>query len=308
MSDSNWNDDLETTRVSDADRLRDELTRRTRRDRAYLIVLSGTEVGKMFKLDQGETVVGRSHKADIRLDDDSISRMHIKLELEGTEVRIDDLNSSNGTLVNGERISARPLHDGDKIKLGDTTVLKFTFHDRLDESFQQKMYNAALRDPMTKAFNKKYFMDQLTAEFAYAQRHKTPLSLVLFDLDHFKQINDTYGHVTGDHVLIEVARLVEGMLRTEDIFARYGGEEFVIILRGITLEDAGVLAERLRTAIEDNPFMSGGKRVPVTTSIGVASLEPAIIDPLALVEVADSALYAAKENGRNQVLLRYPEE
>ena len=305
MSDD-WNDDLESTRVSDIDKLREELTRRSQRDRAYLIVLAGTDVGKMFKLLEGETVVGRSHRSDIRLDDDSISRMHVKLTLDGTSVSIEDLGSSNGTLVNGERIHTVRLRDGDKIRLGETTILKFTYHDRLDESFQQKMYNAALRDPLTKAYNKKYFVDQLGTEIAYAKRHATPLSLVLFDLDHFKRINDTYGHVAGDMVLMELAELVQSMLRTEDVFARYGGEEFVVILRGTDLDAAGVLAERLRTAVEARPFMNGEHRLPVTVSMGGAAFSSDSADSMSLVEAADNALYAAKQAGRNRVLLNDP--
>jgi diguanylate cyclase (GGDEF)-like protein len=307
MSDDGYYDDLESTRVSDIDKLREELTRRSQRDRAYLIVLAGSDVGKMFKLDEGETVLGRSHRADIRLDDDSISRMHAKLSLHGATVQIEDLGSSNGTTVNGERVSLHGLRDGDKIRLGETTILKFTFHDRLDESFQQKMYNAALRDPLTKIYNKKYFVDQLSTEISYSKRHTTALSLLIFDLDHFKNINDTYGHVAGDQVLVQLSELVQGMLRTEDVFARYGGEEFVIILRGITLNDAGVLAERIRGGIESGSFMCGEARLPVTVSVGVASHEENIEDPMALVEAADSALYAAKQAGRNRVLLKYPE-
>jgi diguanylate cyclase (GGDEF)-like protein len=305
MSDNGWNDDLESTRVSDIEKLREELTRRTQRDRAYLIVLAGADVGKMFKLTEGENVVGRSHRADVRLDDDSISRMHVKLILSGTVVTIEDLGSSNGTLVNGERVHIEQLRDGDKIRLGETTILKFTFHDKLDESFQQKMYNAALRDPLTKAYNKKYFVDQLVIELAYAKRHNTPLSLVIFDLDHFKRINDTYGHVAGDMVLIQMSDMVQGMLRQEDVFARYGGEEFVIVLRGIALGDAGVLAERVRRAIEEKPFMAGQTRLPVTVSAGVAAHAEDIADSIALVEAADTALYAAKQGGRNKVLLKY---
>lgn len=307
MSDD-FKDDLEATRVSDVEKLREELGRRGgQRDRAYLIVLAGNEVGKMFKLDEGETVVGRSQRADIRIDDDSISRLHIKLRLHGTFVELEDLGSSNGTLVNGERISTSKLRDGDKIRLGETTILKFTFHDKLDESFQQKMYNAALRDPLTKAYNKKFFIDQLRTEFSYSKRHGTALSLVIFDLDHFKRINDNYGHVIGDQVLIQLAELVHSMLRTEDVFARYGGEEFVIILRGIPLDDAGVLSERIRAAVEQRAFMSGELRLPVTVSVGVSSVHGLLDDPIGLVEEADAALYAAKEAGRNRVLLKYPE-
>jgi diguanylate cyclase (GGDEF)-like protein len=305
--DDKWNDDLEATRVSDIEKLREELTQRSDRDRAYLIVLAGTDVGKMYKLTDGETVIGRSHRADIRIDDDSISRMHAKLTLFGTIVRIEDLNSSNGTTVNGDRVATtHGLRDGDKIRVGETTILKFTFHDRLDESFQQKMYNAALRDPLTRVFNKKYFLDTLTTEIAFARRHTASLSLLLFDLDHFKSINDTHGHVAGDQVLIELAGLVQGMLRTEDVFARYGGEEFAVMLRGIKLEDAGVLAERLRRNIEGYSFPLPGQGQPVTVSIGVASLDNDMSEPTNLIEAADEALYAAKKAGRNCVLLKYP--
>jgi diguanylate cyclase (GGDEF)-like protein len=304
MSDR-FNDDLEQTRVSNLEQLRTELQKRTERDRAYLIVLAGNEVGKMYKLDQGETVLGRSHRADVRIDDDSISRMHAKLVLNGQQVFIEDLQSSNGTLVNGERITKNPLRDGDKIRLGETIILKFTFHDRLDESFQQKMYDAALRDPLTRVFNKKYFLDQLTLEVSYARRHRTQLSLVIFDLDHFKRINDTYGHVVGDHVLIQSAAQVQSMLRNEDVFARYGGEEFVIILRGTSLSDSGVLAERVRAAIEAMTFTVDSTSLRATVSVGVAEYDGNGEDPLALVEAADSALYAAKTAGRNRVLLKY---
>ncbi len=303
-----WTDDLEATRVSNIEKLRAELTRRSERDRAYLIVLAGADVGKMFKLDQGETVIGRSHRADIRLEDDSISRLHVKVTLQGTSVTIEDLNSSNGTLVNEQRISGENLGDGDKIRLGETAILKFTFHDRLDESFQKKMYNAALRDPLTKAYNKKYFIDTLSTELSYAKRHGTQLSLIIFDLDLFKNVNDNYGHVAGDHVLIELSTLVQSMLRTEDVFARYGGEEFVIILRGIPLDAAGVLAERVRKAVEEHEFLFGQQRLPVTISAGVAAVAAEIAHAVDLVEAADNALYAAKNAGRNKVLLKHPEE
>jgi diguanylate cyclase (GGDEF)-like protein len=298
-------EDPEATRVSDIEKLRAELSRRSERDRAYLIVLAGAEVGKMFRLDEGETVVGRSHRADIRIDDDSISRMHAKLALSGNAVTIEDLNSSNGTLVNGKPITKNPLRDGDKIRLGETTILKFTFHDRLDESFQQKMYDAALRDPLTKAFNKKYFIDHLTTEVSYARRHGAALSLIILDIDHFKRVNDTHGHVVGDMVLVGLAELVGGLLRNEDVFARYGGEEFVVVLRGIVLGDAGVLAERLRAAVEAKQFVFEGRSYKVTVSAGVAEINRENTEPLTLVEAADEALYAAKNAGRNRVLLKY---
>jgi two-component system cell cycle response regulator len=298
-------DDLETTRVANADKLRDELRSRSERDRAYLVVLAGTEVGKMYKLGSGETTLGRSHRADVRIDDDSISRLHAKVIVDGQDILIEDLGSSNGTLVNGERVTRNPLTDGDKIRLGETTILKFTFHDRLDESFVQKMYDAALRCPLTKAYNKKYLLDQLVHEVSYAKRHKSPLSLIMFDLDHFKRVNDTYGHVAGDQVLIQTATRVTGLLRNEDMFARYGGEEFCIVLRGTALADAGILAERVRVAIEEHVFRSGSSELRATASLGVAQYDGES-EPVGLIEAADSALYAAKGAGRNRVLLKYP--
>ncbi|MBI4705247.1 MAG: GGDEF domain-containing protein [Deltaproteobacteria bacterium] len=299
-------DDLDRTRVANIDALKEELARRSRRDRAYLIVLAGADVGKMFKLDAGETFLGRSHRATVRIDDDSISRMHAKVLLDGAEIEIEDLGSSNGTLVNEQKITRARLRDGDKIRLGETTILKFTFHDRLDESFQQKMYDAALRDPLTRIYNKKYFIDTLATEFSYARRHGTGLSLIIFDLDHFKRINDTYGHVAGDYVLVELATLVRGMLRNEDVFARYGGEEFVIVLRAIPLHHAGTLAERVRAAVEAKQFVFDGQRLPVTVSVGVAAHHAGLEGFTSLVEEADEALYAAKGAGRNRVLLKYP--
>jgi len=161
---------------------------------------------------------------------------------------------------------------------------------------------------LTKCYNKKYFIDTLNTEVSYSRRHKTSLSLIIFDLDHFKQVNDTYGHVAGDHVLIDVSGLVHHMLRAEDVFARYGGEEFVIILRGIGLADAGILAERVRAAVQRHQFIFGEQRLPVTVSVGVAEYDPITEDPLALVEAADGALYAAKKAGRNRVLLKYGDQ
>src|SRR5262249_14489248 len=157
---------------------------------------------------------------EVRLIDDGISRKHARVNQEGARVTIEDLQSSNGTYVNGEPVTVSELHDGDKIRLGSTTVLKFSYHDHLDESFQQQMYDAALRDPLTRAFNKKYFIDRLETELAYARRHRQPVSLVMIDVDFFKRVNDTYGHIAGDYVLTRLSRIAVSAVRTEDVFAR----------------------------------------------------------------------------------------
>ena len=275
------------------------------RDRAYFIVLAGANVGEMYKLEGAEIIIGRAKDAHIRLLDDGISRHHCKVSALPTgDILIEDLNSRNGTFANGKRIRTHILQDGDRIRMGSTTILKFTYNDDLDEHFHRQMYEAALRDALTKAFNKKYFQDRLVSEFAYSERHHTPLSLVMMDIDFFKRVNDTYGHLAGDHVLQGIAQRIMSSIRAEDVFARYGGEEFAIICRGIPLPNAAILAERLRTIVAGTPFRWDDKVLPVTISLGVAGVpDPRIRDPKELVQAADQALYQAKQAGRNRVAI-----
>jgi two-component system cell cycle response regulator len=297
--------DVEDTRVSNIAELQQELRSRSQRDRAYLIVLTGSNVGEMFRIEAGEAVIGRGQGVAVRLLDDGISRKHARVFQEGDKVVIEDLQSSNGTYVNGDQVTLSELHDGDKIRLGSTTVLKFSYHDHLDESFQQQMYDAALRDALTRAFNKKYFIDRLDTEIAYARRHKQALSLLMFDVDFFKRVNDTHGHLAGDFVLARLARLAHGTVRTEDVFARYGGEEFGVICRGVGLFNAGILGERLRTMVAAHGFEYEGKRLPITISVGVAAYpEIDAKTSTELIAASDEALYEAKRTGRNRVLLK----
>jgi diguanylate cyclase (GGDEF)-like protein len=295
-------DDDECTHVSHASELVGELRQRSVRDRAYLVVLSGSDVGQMHKVGDGECVIGRSSTASVKLIDDGVSRRHARVLVVGTTVTIEDLGSANGVFINGERIQSAPLKDGDKIQLGGTTILKFTYHDSLEEDFQRTMYEQALRDPMTKAFNKKYFLDRLGTEVAYAKRHQAPLALLMIDVDFFKKVNDTHGHLAGDAVLVRLAQLAQACIRAEDMFARYGGEEFAVMARGTVTEDACVLAERLRAQVQATPFSFDDVAIPITVSIGVAAIpEVPATGPTDLVAAADEALYAAKRGGRNCV-------
>jgi diguanylate cyclase (GGDEF)-like protein len=278
----------------------------TDRSSAYFIVLAGANVGEMYKLDGSEMVLGRGREADVRIVDEGISRKHCRVTLIPTgDVMIEDLQSSNGTYANGKQIRTHLLQDGDKIQMGSTTILKFTYTDDLDENFQRQMFEAALRDGLTGAFNKKYFQDRLESEFAYAIRHQSPLTLLMMDIDHFKRFNDTYGHLAGDHVLEGLAQRVHSSIRAEDVFARYGGEEFALICRGIPLADGAIVGERLRSLMANTPFQYDGNMLPVTISIGVAGIpNPSIQNPQELVSTADEALYSAKESGRNRVVIR----
>ncbi len=296
--------DPEATSITNLADIRREMESR-QKVTAYVIVLAGSNTGEMHKLEGGEVVIGRGMQATIRLNDDGISRRHARIVSMGNEVIIEDLGSANGTIVNGEAVTTRVLTDGDKIRLGSTTILKFTYHDKLEESFQQQMYDAALRDGLTKAFNKKYFLDRLETEYAYARRHVSMLSLVMFDVDFFKKVNDNYGHLAGDYVLQKLSKIAQSCIRTEDVFARYGGEEFAIICRGIPLINAGIMGERIRTVVEQSAFEFEAKRLPVTISVGVAALpESNAESALALIQSADNALYEAKRSGRNRVILK----
>lgn len=269
---------------------------------AYLIVISGASVGKMFKLTQ-KMIIGRAPECDICLPDEGISRQHARLEKdEFGSVIIEDLNSTNGTYLNGTRFNRHQLRDGDKVQVGSTTILKFSYQDSLEEAFYQHQYESATKDGLTGIFNKKYFLEQLNKDFAYALRHNEVTSLVMFDIDHFKQINDTYGHQAGDFVLRELARLVRASLRAEDLFARVGGEEFAVVLRQVDEKRAYVLAERIRRTVEVNKFIWQNTRIKVTISLGVATLTRANFrEPAEMIAEADAYLYKAKNSGRNRV-------
>jgi len=277
------------------------------RDRAYVIVLTGLNVGEMFKLGPEALIVGRGDDVGIKLSDDTASRRHASIQVIEGHAFVEDLNSRNGTWINGERLEgARPLRDGDKIQIGSATVLKFTFHDEYEESFQRRMFESSLRDPLTRAFNKRYLLGRLESEYRFAARHQQPLSLLLMDIDHFKRVNDAHGHLAGDQVLAGMSRKIHDSIRNEDVFARYGGEEFAILCRSIEVDKAAAFAERLRRAVETQDHPYEGQTIHITVSIGVAGLplaEPHGEDPLELMAAADDALYAAKKAGRNCVHL-----
>jgi two-component system, cell cycle response regulator len=270
--------------------------------RAALTILLGPSVGELFRLQGGTEIIGRGPDASIRLLDESVSRHHARLGLLGDKMELQDLDSRNGTFVNGARVKRQLLGHDDKIQFGALTVLRFTeYRGALDEQFQEEMYNSALRDPLTGVYNRRYFGDRLSNEFRFATRHRAALSLMILDIDHFKRINDLHGHLVGDRVLRELAQRVQATIRQEDILARYGGEEFTIICRNIDETRAMALAERIRFAAATMEI-AGAPALPITVSIGVAALpRPEVTEPDALLAAADRALYQAKSAGRNRV-------
>jgi len=276
--------------------------------RAFVVVLSGDRMGEMFPLGDDRTTIGRGLQTDVRINDEGISRTHALVEADGGTYYLSDAGSTNGTFANGSRVERHPLQEGDKIQIGASSVLKFTYHDDLDEDFQRNLYESALRDRLTGIFNRGYFNNRLESDVAFALRHGKPLSLVMFDVDDFKQVNDTKGHPVGDALLSALADRVAGTTRSEDIFARYGGEEFVLICRDVDALRAARAAYRIADIVAARPFDLDGNNLDVTVSVGVADLGM-LVEPKAeaLVEAADAALYVAKRAGKNRVEIYDPE-
>jgi two-component system, cell cycle response regulator len=272
-----------------------------------LIVLMGDSVGKTFPLER-PAIIGRGDVAQVRLHDDGISRRHAMVIRVGGELCLEDLQSANGTRVNGTPITRHMLRDGDKIQLGGRTILKFADADSVEEGFHQAMYEAAVRDALTHVYNRRHFVERLASEVAYSRRHRAPLSLLMIDIDHFKRINDGHGHPAGDYVLTTLGQILIGAVRAEDVVARYGGEEFAILCRGTPPMSALQLAERLRRGVESHSFVYRDKRISVTLSVGIAMCADSPTAAQHLVAKADAALYEAKQAGRNRAVLQHPTE
>jgi two-component system cell cycle response regulator len=270
-------------------------------DRHVLVRIDSTNVGQVFTLTGEEFTLGRHTSNNLVLTDDGVSRKHCRLAPNGSGFTLEDLGSANGTFVGGQRIEKHVLGDGDVFQLGPNVLFRYAYTDAGQERMLQKLYEASVRDALTGTYNREHLEERLKMEVAFARRHNTVLSVVIFDLDHFKKVNDTHGHPAGDAVLVAVAERVQKALRTEDVFARYGGEEFVVILRGIDLEGAGKVGERLRAIVSASPVPFGQVQIPVTLSAGCAALtccpEPSTV---AIVAIADRRLYAAKRAGRNR--------
>jgi diguanylate cyclase (GGDEF)-like protein len=273
-------------------------------NKALLTVIAGLNAGQVFALDRDETFIGRGRSAGARIDDVGISRRHARIvRMEGRRYVLEDLGSTNGVFVNGQKLERVDLAEGDRVQIGPAVVLRFGFIAADEEALARKLYDDSTRDGLTRLYNRKYAGERLSAEVAYALRHETRLSLVMFDLDHFKRVNDSFGHPAGDVVLRVVAAQVQKAIRAEDVLARYGGEEFVVLVRGVEHRGAGVLAERVRSGVERLSIPWESRTLKMTVSVGVASLSEcapnATVD--ALVGLADERLYKAKTSGRNRV-------
>lgn len=298
--------ETDKTEVADGDTLKIRLEE-AKSSAPVLVVISGKPLGKSFFLTQDRMILGRELTADISIGENSISRQHTEFAITEAGIQVRDLGSTNGTYVNDVRLekdTAPLLSDGDLIRCG-STILKFLKEGKIENIHYNKMYDLATQDDLTKAYNKKAILDILNDEFARAQSRAAALTLIMFDIDHFKSINDRFGHLSGDHVLREVCSLIKSRLtRQKDSLGRYGGEEFALLLPDTPLQIAVDVAERIRNTIEKHRFHHDSQDIPVTISLGVASMDSTTKKAEDLLATADKALYDAKHQGRNRVSVR----
>ena len=266
-----------------------------------LIYPTGAQMGRRFTLDGDALLIGRGSDCDIVVDLDSVSRRHAKIERRGRRIQVCDLNSTNGTYVNEEQVDEHALGDGDQVKIGNA-IFKFLSGGNVEANYHEAIYRTTIIDGLTEAFNKRYFLEFLDRELARCVRYGRPLSLVMFDLDHFKRINDTHGHLAGDFVLREMCRRLRGRIRKEELLARYGGEEFVAVLPEAGHDGALDFGEQIRGLVAEEPFVFEDETIPMTISVGVATIVGESLDAVSFIKIADENLYAAKRNGRNKVV------
>ena len=270
-----------------------------------LTQLSGSGSGQVFNLNNASFKIGRDRSCEIWIEDPHISRVHALVSHEGEDTLIVDQGSTNGVFVNGKKVEKCILKNGDRILIGTRLFFKYSLEFADYQKIQHQKYIQANCDSLTKLYNKRFFTDIISKEFSYSKRTKSPLSLLMLDIDHFKKINDTYGHLLGDTVLARVGEVIKKSVRHENIACRFGGEEFVIILRNTGPLAAELVAERIRKSIESYEIAGGSNVIKVTVSIGIATYDHHNFETFEeLIKFADELLYESKLKGRNRTTLK----
>lgn len=266
-----------------------------------LVVIYGHDLGRRVHVGTEPLVIGRSPQCEIQLDQESVSRNHCGIRFDGSGFLVRDLGSTNGTYVNDDLIEGEGrLRHGDQLKVG-RTIMKFIVGDDVEADYHEEIYRLMTTDGLTQLHNKRHFDETLDREVARAKRYKRSFSLLVFDIDHFKDINDRLGHLAGDAILRQLGAMLQGRLRINDVVARIGGEEFALITPEVGVNGAKELAGKIRRLVADTRFEFEGARIAVTVSIGVAEWQPHYEDAVDIVKAADAKMYDAKRNGRNQV-------
>ncbi len=269
----------------------------------YLVVLSGLDQGNQYKLNRQFNTIGRTTDADIRLLDPKISRKHCVLIIHPDSIVLEDYQSTNGCYVNDIRIESQTIEPTARIRVG-STIMKVEYKKASEVQSEKALYVAANTDALTKVLNRHAFMTRAEDEVAISQQFNTKIAVIMCDVDHFKKTNDTYGHPAGDHVLVELAEILNSEMRKDDLLARYGGEEFIILLRNTDTDAVSKWAERIREKVESFEFIFDKEVIPTTLSIGICNKNGGDIPSLnTLIKEADDNLYKAKNNGRNQVVI-----
>lgn len=275
-----------------------------------VVVYAGAHLGRVFPLVPGANIIGRSPQVDIALLDEEVSRTHATITLwqgpGGDRVQLEDNASTNGTFLNGRSVTrTADLCPGDRIAMG-SHVLKLVAMDAMERAFHAVLLDQSTKDPLTGLGNRRTALEDLQRRFDLSRRHRRPLSIIMCDLDFFKQINDTLGHLAGDQVLRDFGQRVITGLRTTDVAGRIGGEEFLLVLPETDMEGALLLASRLLAATGETAFNLPSGPLKVTCSLGVAERREEDRDGGALMGRADGALYLAKRGGRNKVVCDEP--
>lgn len=289
----------EKTRVSQVSRIADK---RLAGGVPCIVQIYGKDIGKKYALDKVQTTIGRGPDNTIVCDMDNVSRTHCKIYAGAGGNYIEDVGSTNGTFVNDQELTSRQkLRNGDLLKIGGV-IFKFIDGDNIEQLYYEEIYRMAIIDGLTQVYNKRYFMEFLDREMARCARYARPLALVMFDLDHFKRVNDEFGHLAGDYVLKRVAEMIQKKhIRKEECFARYGGEEFSIVLPDTPADRGAILSEKIRQGIEETKFEFEQNLIPVTVSMGVTQMAKGDT-PESFIARADEKLYVGKEQGRNRVI------
>ena len=267
-----------------------------------LIVLNGKDKGKRFPLEKRESVFGRDPEGELFIKDSQISRKHGRVHILDDKVELEDLNSTNGIFVDGTAIERCTISSNSRIQVGNT-LLKLAYKDPSELEMEEELYKAATTDALTGIMNRRAFMEAAQQDLSYAHRNQQGISLLMVDADHFKKVNDDYGHPVGDLVLKTIAQFLNQTIREEDRLGRYGGEEFIMLLRGKKGDHAAEFAERLRKGVADQKIPVEEDSISITISIGFCSGSgEELIDLENLISKADTALYKAKSLGRNQIV------
>jgi two-component system, cell cycle response regulator len=267
-----------------------------------LILYDGDEIGGLHSLTKDQTVIGRAAGCDIVIPEPRVSPRHAMIRRTsagGSEFEIVDLQSASGTLLEGAPVERAVLQSGDKVGIGDR-ILSFAMLDKADLAYQSRIVQMIHIDELTGLFTKRSLFRALETELTRALRYRHPIAVLMMDLDHFKRVNDTHGHLVGSSCLSEVGKLIRMSTRETDVSGRYGGEEFVTFLPESDTVAGLIVAERIRATMEQHVFRSDDLAFSVTISIGIAGWPEDGNDVESLVRAADTALYRAKHRGRNR--------